>query len=95
MEIAVKHSATLRGKSSGTIFKKRDFRGNQNASVPTAWDTLPQLSTSTSGQESQDALSAPARKLEASKNIQLETVITRTTITESTIDDSNILPSRF
>ena len=92
----VKNSAKLLGgKSSGTIFKKRDFRGNQNTSVPKACDTLPQVSTSTNGQESQDALSASARKLQASMNKKLETATTRTTITESTSDDSNVLPSRF
>ena len=91
----VKHSAKLRRKSSGTIFKKRDFRGDQNTSVPKAWDTLPQLSTSTNGQESQDALSTSARKLQVSKNIQLKTATTRTTNNEGTSDDSSILPSHF
>ena len=40
---AVKHSAKLRRKSSGTIFKKRVFRGNQKTPVPKACSSQPQL----------------------------------------------------
>ena len=34
MRKAVKHSGDLRRKSSGAIFKKSVFRGNQNIPVP-------------------------------------------------------------
>ena len=34
MRKAVKHSANLKRKSSGAIFKKSVFRGNQNTPVP-------------------------------------------------------------
>ena len=40
---AVKHSAKLRRKSSGTIFQKRVFRGNQKTPVPKACSSQPQL----------------------------------------------------
>ena len=68
------------------------FSCNQNTSVPKACDTLIQLSTSTNGQENHNALSALARKLNASKKIQLETATTWTTDTKNASDDSNVLP---
>ena len=97
MEIAVKHSVTLRGKSSGNISRKgisgviKIHQCVQHGILYHSFQPVPVDKKV----RIQDALSAPARKLQASKNIQLETVTTRTTITESTIDDSNILPSRF
>ena len=93
---AVKHSAKLRRKSSGTIFKKRVFRGNQNTPVPKACSSQTPLTDITNRQDSENVLSTSARKLQSLNKINISTATTDAdNIEESTIDVNKKLPSCY
>ena len=84
---AVKDCAKLRRKSSGTIFKKRVFRGNQNTPVPKACSSQTPLTDITNRQDSENVLSASARKLQSLNKMNLSTATTDIdNIEESTSD---------
>ena len=53
---AVKHSAKLRKKSSGTIFNKRVFRGKQNTLLPKACSSQTQLTNITNRKDNENVL---------------------------------------
>ena len=61
---ADKHSTKLRRKSSGAIFKKRIFRGNQNIPAPNTCSSQIQLTSISNREENKNLLSALAKKLQ-------------------------------
>ena len=93
---AAKHKAKLRRKSSGTIFKKRVFRCNQNTPVPKACSSQTPLTNITNRQDSENVLSASARKVQSLNKMTLSTVTNDVdNIEESTSDVDKNLPSCY
>ena len=70
---AVKHSAMLRRKSSGAIFRKRVFGGNQNTTVPNTCSSQTQITNITNREENNNLLSASARKLQSLNKMNIST----------------------
>ena len=73
---AVKHSAKLRRKSSGTIFNKRVFRGKQNTLLPKACSSQTQLTNITNRKDNENVLQASARKLQSLNKTSTSTATT-------------------
>ena len=92
---AVKHSAKLRRKSWGTIFRKRVFKGNQNTPVSKA-AALKQLTNITNRRDSENVLSASARKLQSLNKVNISTATTDVNnINKSTRCTLTILMKKF
>ena len=74
---AVKHSAKLRRKSLGTIFKKRVFRSiYQNTPVPKACSSQIQVTNISNREDNEYVLSASARKLQSLNKMNTSTTTT-------------------
>ena len=86
---AVKYSPKLRRKFSGAIFKKIVFRGNQNTPVPKASSSQTQFTNIINREDSENILSASARKLQSLNKMNVSTATTDVDDIEKSNSDVN------
>ena len=80
MRKAVKHSAMLKRNSSVAIFRKRDFRGNQNTPTTNTCSSQTQLTKIINSEENKNVLSASARKLQPLNKMKIQLRLMLTTL---------------